>query len=200
MNITIQNLSVASIVITNLIVGGTIPEDTPIIVFPNFKIVGNFAAAGIVDEASFINYLQTESSMTTSVPVISGFSIVGDVLECNLQAEGSYLNLSSLGLTAFEGDLNSIVGLESINLQNNNITLLSENLILPSTVNHFSLVGNSNFTEASYIASEPFANNLHVAPSQNSEFNFNLTGFSPQQTNFGQILLSKSWVLTDITR
>ena len=121
----------------------------------NFDLTSpNWTSRGITDEASFINRMRNISNFTNIV--VTDFNFVGDRIFCNMTADGTYYDLSNLGLVNVD-KIGVINGLTTLHLNFNQIVTFNPTIPLPSSLTHLDLNFNQ-MTLAGYTASEAWAN------------------------------------------
>ena len=154
----------------------------------------NWASEGVTDEASFINWLATRwgSSNLTNI-VVSDFNFEGDRIFCYMTADGTFYNLSNLGLVNAD-KIGVVNGLINLNLNNNQIVKFNPTTPLPITLTTLNLTGNQ-MTLADYTASEVWAN---AQPAFTNPCNVNFGGNMDiiTGTNLEAILLTKNCIIT----
>ena len=102
----------------------------------------NWASRGVTDEASFINWL-TNNSFTNIV--VTDFNFVGDRIFCNMTADGTVYDLSSLGLVNAD-KIGVVNGLTTLHLYSNQIVTFNPSIPLPSSLTTLYLSGNQIVT------------------------------------------------------
>ena len=147
----------------------------------------NWASQGVTDEVSFINRIRSISNFTNIV--VTDFNFVGDRIFCNMTADGTFYDLSTLGLV--NGDKIGVVnGLTTLHLNFNQIVTFNPTIPLPSSLTHLDLSSNQ-MTLACYTASEAWAN---AQPAFTNPCDVFFTGNidSITGTNLEAILLTKN--------
>ena len=139
----------------------------------------------IVDAESFKNYLEGESGESGNV--VTDFSIVGDVLSCNIT---NITEMYLYGLNIYELERCSIDGLLYLNLGNNQIVTFNPTIALPSTLQSLNL-GFNQMTLMGYTNSEVWANSQPSFTNICSVF-FDSNIDSASGTNLETILTSKN--------
>ncbi len=120
----------------------------------NFDLTSpNWASEGVIDEASFINWLAAK--LLTNI-VVTDFNLVGDRIFCNMTADGTFYNLGYLGLVNAD-KIGVVNGLAVLILNDNHIETFTPTIPLPNTLITLSLNSNQ-MTLAGYTASEVWAN------------------------------------------
>ena len=173
----------------------------------------------VIDETSFTdfleNYIDDEGNDLTNISIYN-FSIDNGRLRCNLNADGTILDLGGIGITEIL-KIGDIDGLTILNLDGNNIEDFNMSVALPSTLNRLDLdvnqienfnpsiplpvnltilnLNSNQMTTAGYIASETWAN---TQPSFTSTCTINLQSNidSVLGTNLETILISKNCLVT----
>ena len=188
----------------------------------NFDITANWATGDlnypVVDQASFIYFLGNRSyedvNNLTNI-IVTNFSLTGNVLKCNLFADGTTLDLSSIEITNFKkvGKLN---GLHALFLGANQIITFNPTIALPNSLKYLELGGNqiitfnptialpnsllylklnnNKFTNVGYSASEPWANAMIVILNRGTIY-FQDNTNTINATNLKSILISKGWTI-----
>ena len=184
-----------------------------------FDVTADWASAGVTDEQSFISFLETTRGIRgngfTNV-IVNGFSLKGEKIECSLEAEGSFFDLTFMGITEARsfGDIKDLTVLQ---LNNNQIVDFNPSIALPTSLTRLSLDNNqivsfnpsialptsmvvvdlsSNYmTLLGYEESEYWANNQ---PSfvNDCQFIFQSNPDSITSTNLEQILLTKNVIIS----
>jgi Leucine-rich repeat (LRR) protein len=106
----------------------------------NFDVTADWSLTtpNVVDEASFKTFLESgedgdgNTNNLTDV-VITDFLLEGNRLRCNLSANGNGLYLGYVGVSDADS-IGSIVGLENLTLQGNEITNFDPSTALPSSL------------------------------------------------------------------
>lgn len=154
-----------------------------------FDVTANWIGNGVTDENSFIIFLSLRG---ISSPTISNFRLLNGRLTCDLEAQsGNTLDFNSLEITIIKS-LGYLSTFTVLNLDDNQINSLLD-FIVPFSLQSFILTNNS-FTNASYTASEVWANNL--TPFVNPctiDFTGNID--SVIGTNLESILITKNCIV-----
>lgn len=200
----------------------------PVVVSRRFDITADWgstlnsvsASRPVVDEASFIQFLTngtTPGEILNSFTdiVVTDFSLVGDRLQCNLEATATafsatdflmydlagiglitglkYLNLFNNELTEFIPETPLSEELIQLNLAGNSITSLDASILFPVTCTYIALHNNS-FNTAGYAASEAWAT-AQPAFTSPCLMSFNGNVNSITGTNLEAILLTKNVII-----
>lgn len=197
----------------------------PIVISRRFDITANWgstlnsvsASRPVVDEASFIQFLTDGTApgeilnRFTNI-VVTDFSLVGDRLQCNLEATAmafsatdflmsnvagiglitglKYLNLFNNELTEFIPENLLSEELLQVNLANNSISSLDASVLFPVSCTYIALHNNA-FDTAGYAASEAWAT-AQPAFTNPCLMSFNGNVNSITGTNLEAILLTKN--------
>ena len=157
----------------------------------NFDLTSpNWASEGVTDKASFINRIRSISDFTNIV--VTDFNFVGDRIFCNMTADGTYYDLSTLGLVNAD-KIGVVNGLTTLHLNFNQIVTFNPTIPLPSSLTLLDLNFNQ-MTLAGYTASEVWAN---AQPAFTNPCNVYFQGnIDPLLgTNLEAILLTKKCVI-----
>ena len=158
----------------------------------NFDVTAtDWDSVSVVDEASFIDFLETTSFLTDVI--VENFSLVSGRLQCNLTATGTSLYLTGISVTdAYKfGDID---GMYELYLDGNNLVTFNPTIALTSSLQYLNLSSNQ-MTTAGYTASEPWATNLHIAPVVGSLINLSYNIDSASGTTLETILTGKGWTV-----
>jgi Leucine-rich repeat (LRR) protein len=127
-------------IVVNAAAGASGGGSTNVETATNFDITANWSLTqpAVVDEATFKTFLESgedgdgDTNSLTDV-VITDFSLVGNRLTCNLFANGDGLYLGYVGVSDADS-IGSIVGLENLTLEGNEITNFDPSIPLPSSL------------------------------------------------------------------
>jgi len=163
----------------------------------NFDITAdweNIADYPVTDRVSFELFLSEREYNTindlTNI-VCADFNLENGRLRCVLNANGTILELSSIGITDFVG-IGNVLGLETLSCSENNIVFFNPTIKLPTTIQTLGLNIN-NMTENGYVLSEQWANSLSVSTGKVIDLSSNVDSVSG--TDFESILISKGWTV-----
>jgi hypothetical protein len=183
---------------------------TPTVTY-NFDVdSSDWAGTGITDQASFDSVL----GVTTSDFLLSGNNIKATITSLPTVKGKVTLSLNSKSITNV--NYITVVNLETLNLNNNQIAtfnpilslpsslqdlylgynqliIFNPTIALPSSLEDLEIVGNQ-MTLASYTASESWANGMHTAPS-GGVISFTNNIDSVAGTNLETILVNKGWTV-----
>mgnify|MGYP003602450220 CR=1 FL=1 len=157
----------------------------------NFDLTSpNWRVYGVTDEVSFINRIRSISNFTNIV--VTDFNFVGDRIFCNMTADGTYYDLSGLGLVNAD-KIGVVNGLTTLHLAFNQIVTFNPTIPLPSSLTFLDLNFNQ-MTLAGYTASEAWAN---AQPAFTNPCTVHFMGNidSITGTNLEAILLTKNCVI-----
>jgi hypothetical protein len=167
----------------------------PVITY-NFDVTANWATGDssypVTSQASFQTFLASRTTNNLTSIVITDFNLVGNRLQCNLAASGTILDLTVMSVTQVIS-LGNILGLQSLYLNTNQLTLFNPTLPLPTSLQILTLYRNE-IGIPGYAASEPWANGMHNAPIGGT-INVTNNVNNPAGTNFQTILTNKGWLL-----
>ena len=151
----------------------------------------NWASQGVTDKVSFINRIRSISNFTNIV--VTDFNFVGDRIFCNMTADGTFYDLSNLGLVNAD-KIGVVNGLTTLQLNFNQIVTFNPTIPLPSSLTLLDLNFNQ-MTLAGYTASEAWAN---AQPAFTNPCNVHFIGNidSITGTNLEAILLTKNCIIT----
>jgi len=121
--------------------------------------------------------------------VITDFELVNGRLRCNLTADGTTLDLSSMQVTEVLG-VGNLSSLEFLSLNTNQLESFNPAIALPSSLQHLEL-SNNQMTTAGYIDSETWAN-TQPSFTNNCEVYIGGNNDSVNGTNLKTILESKN--------
>lgn len=108
----------------------------------NFWVFADWADSGVTNQSTFITWVQANGDYT--VDSVTGFSLVGTELKCNIAASGgSELDLSIQGITEVKAIGNGFDGLTVISLKGNNILFFNLILPLPNSLQELALNDNN---------------------------------------------------------
>jgi hypothetical protein len=183
---------------------------TPTVTY-NFDVdSSDWAGAGITDQASFESVLGVTTSdfllsgnnikaTITSLPNIKGF------LTLNLSSKSitnvnyitiidlETLNLNDNEISTFDPTQALPTNLRNLYLTNNQLTIFNPALPLPSSLYELELIANQ-ITTAGYTTSETWANGMHTAP-VGGNIDLNNNPDSASGTNLETILIGKGWTV-----
>ena len=172
-------------------------EEEEVVPTYNFDLtLQNWAYEAVTDEASFRNWLATRSyevdNDLTNI-VVTDFNFEGNRIFCNMTADGTLYDLSSLGLVNAD-KIGVVNGLTELYLYSNQIVTFNPSIPLPSSLTDIGLDINK-MTLAGYTASEVWAN-AQPAFTNPCYVNFEGNIDSISGTNLEAILLTKNCVIT----
>ena len=168
----------------------------PAILEYNFDLTSpKFNTEGVTDETSFINWLATRSNYgnndLTNI-IVTDFNFVGDRIFCNMTADGTIYDLSSLRLVNAD-KIGVVNGLTRLYLTYNKIETFNPSIPLHSSLTYLFLNMNQ-MTLAGYTTSEAWANAQPAfTDSCMVDFGYNIDSITG--TNLEAILLTKNCVI-----